>query len=87
MCAVVQGATGSKVTFLSRYLLQCFNDCRPSSHNLALGVWWPGDPLTLLTDLVESMRLRERQAIDGETLEIIEDNLKLPITSNVVDYW
>lgn len=76
---IVQGATGSgKSTFLQALLLQCFNRniethiIDPKSEFRALGgVSDPSEALTLLTDLVASMRLREQEI--GQLIEESEE--------------
>lgn len=76
---IVQGATGSgKSTFLQALLLQCFNRniethiIDPKSEFRALGgVSDPTETLTLLADLVESMRVREMEI--GHLIEESEE--------------
>ena len=76
---IVQGATGSgKSTFLQALLLQCFNRniethiIDPKSEFKALGgVSDPTEALTLLADLVESMRVREMEI--GQLIEQSEE--------------
>lgn len=76
---LVQGATGSgKSTFLQSILLQCFNRriethiIDPKSEFRALGgVSDPTEALTLLTNLVESMKVREMEI--GQLIEESEE--------------
>lgn len=76
---IVQGATGSgKSTFLQALLLQCFNRniethiIDPKSEFRALGgVSDPTEALSLLTNLVEAMKLREQEI--GQLIEESEE--------------